>query len=194
MSNYKKYKEYKEIIKNYSYALFVMSFDEATICPKKDKENSLNVQNYFQREIIKIVTSDEYFNLLKKLSVATDIDIVDKEAIIKEIEDLEKSRRIPNELRFKGMDIINKSSLTWEEARETLDYKPFLGNFQSKLPTADRTAAIPPFISLIPRPTNLSPSIVKSIAKNFQSPIDNPYGLGYNKGVRRNNILGCALC
>jgi len=128
MSNYKKYKEYKEIIKNYSYALFVMSFDEATICPKKDKENSLNVQNYFQREIIKIVTSDEYFNLLKKLSVATDIDIVDKEAIIKEIEDLEKSRRIPNELRFKGMDIINKSSLTWEEARETLDYKPFLGN------------------------------------------------------------------
>lgn len=128
MNNYEKYKEYKETIKNYSYALFVISFDEATVCPKNDKENSLNVQDYFQREIIKIVTSDEYFNLLKELVNDESVSEIDKLSILKEIEDLEKSRLVPNELKFRGMKIISKASLAWENARENLDYSEFINH------------------------------------------------------------------
>ena len=48
MNNVELYRQKRELIKNYSYAIFVISFDEQTICPKNDKENSLNVCNYFQ--------------------------------------------------------------------------------------------------------------------------------------------------
>ena len=67
MNDLELYREYKKKLKNYEYALFIMSYDEATVCPKLDKENSLNVQNYFYEEIIKITNSDAYYELLKRL-------------------------------------------------------------------------------------------------------------------------------
>ena len=47
MNDLELYREYKKKLKNYEYALFIMSYDEATVCPKWAKENSLTVQNYF---------------------------------------------------------------------------------------------------------------------------------------------------
>ena len=44
MSDLELYREYKKKLMNYEYALFIISYDESTVCPKKDKENSLNVQ------------------------------------------------------------------------------------------------------------------------------------------------------
>ena len=66
MSNVEKYKEFRTRLKNLTYACNVLAFDEATVCPKLDKENSMNVYNYFAIEADRIVTSDEYYNLVKK--------------------------------------------------------------------------------------------------------------------------------
>ncbi len=132
MNNVELYRQKRELIKNYSYAIFVISFDEQTICPKNDKENSLNVCNYFQKKVIEIITSDEYFNLLNDLILNPDgLAEVELQAIKKEYKDIEKTRRVPNELRFKGYDIMNKAGLTWEEARETLDYSKFEENLSN---------------------------------------------------------------
>ena len=40
----KQYKDYKKLMEKYNYALFIMSFDQATDCPKNDKLFSIEVQ------------------------------------------------------------------------------------------------------------------------------------------------------
>ena len=131
MDKLEKYKAIKEELKNYRYACFVISFDEATVCPKKDKENSLAVSDYFYKKIIETTTSDEYYNLLGELlkdeSKLSDVELM---AIKKEYKDLTKMRKIPNEVLFKGMDIMSKASLNWENARDDLDYSKFEDNLK----------------------------------------------------------------
>ena len=125
MSDLELYREYKKKLKNYEYALFIISYDEATVCPKKDKENSLNVQNYFYEEIIKITNSDEYYELLKRLQGNKELSQVEAMAIAKEYEEITKQRRIPVDVITLGMRIQNEASLAWEEARSSLDYSIF---------------------------------------------------------------------
>ena len=125
MSDLELYREYKKKLKNYEYALFIISYDEATVCPKKDKENSLNVQNYFYEEIIKITNSDEYYELLKRLQGNKELSQVEAMAIAKEYEEITKQRRIPVDVITLGMRIQNEASLAWEEARVSLDYSIF---------------------------------------------------------------------
>lgn len=121
-----KYEEKQKLLKNYQYALFVISFDEATICPKNDKENSLSVIEYFQKEILTIKTSDEYYNLLKDIINSDEkIDNITLLAIKKEYKDLTKMRKIPKELLFEGMEISSRASLSWELARENMNYDKF---------------------------------------------------------------------
>lgn len=131
MDNFTKYKDIQSELKNYRYAAFVISFDEATVCPKKDKENSLSVCDYFQKKIIDITTSDEYYNLLKDLINLDNLPEVDKKAIKKEFDDLTKIRKVPKEVLFKGLDIMTKSSLSWQKARDSLDYSEFENDLDS---------------------------------------------------------------
>ena len=58
MTDLELYREKKELLGYYNYALFVMGFDEQTVCPKKDKERSLAVQDFFNEKILEITTSD----------------------------------------------------------------------------------------------------------------------------------------
>ncbi len=126
MTLLEQYKKKQEILKNYKYALFVISFDESTICPKNDKENSLSVMEYFQKEILKIETSYEYYNLLNDIINSNEeIDEITLLAIKKEYKDLTKIRKVPQELLFEGMEIASRASLSWENAREDLNYDKF---------------------------------------------------------------------
>ncbi len=97
MNNVEKYRTYRERLKNLYYVCNVLSFDEATVCPKNDKENSMNVTNYFGLEADKIITSDEYFNLVNELNNNPDgLNETEKEIIKKELKNLIKARKIPS--------------------------------------------------------------------------------------------------
>ena len=126
MSNIELYREKQELIKNYNYAIFVINYDLETICPKNDKRRSSDVINYFYKEIINITNSDEYYNLLKDLiknsSSASDVELL---AIKKEFENLTKMRKIPKDVLFDGIEITSLAGLSWERARDTLDYTEF---------------------------------------------------------------------
>ena len=131
MTNVEKYREYRERLKNLYYVCNVLSFDEATVCPKNDKENSMNVTNYFALEADKIITSDEYFNLVNELNNNPDgLNETEKEIIKKELKNLIKARKIPSNLREEGYDVITKSSLSWEKGKETGDYSEFDKNIK----------------------------------------------------------------
>lgn len=122
----KKYKENQDLIKNYGYALFVMSFDEATDCPKKGKEYSLDVQNFFQQKLINITTSDDYKNNVFYLYEHKDeLDAFLRMQIEREYKELDKLLRVPKDELFAHFDNLNRSQMEWREGRETLDFSGF---------------------------------------------------------------------
>lgn len=123
---YELYKKTNEICQKYEFATYVISFDVNTVCPKKNKEYAYENMNYFSGEVYKLKTSDEYYNCLKYLiDNSEELTDVEKLAINKEYEDLTYERKLPQEKYFEMMDITTKTSLSWEEARETLDFSEF---------------------------------------------------------------------
>ena len=126
MTNAEKYRKFRDELKYYEYAVHVISFDEATICPKNDKENSMEVSSFFVRKIIEITQSDEYYNVIKALvNDPEDLNEVDRKAVKFELVELDKKRKIPNELKFKEMEISDKASLAWQKAHDDLNYDEF---------------------------------------------------------------------
>ena len=126
MKDLEKYREYQELIKNYTYAINIMSFDLETVCPKNDRDFSYNVQNYFQNKVMDVTLSDDYFLLLNRLDKnPIGLNEIEKKAIKEEIKDLAKQRRIPIELIKEGIEITSKSNLAWMMANDSLDYADF---------------------------------------------------------------------
>ena len=132
MNALEKYNHTQEQLKNYRYAANIISFDEATVCPKKDKRRSNEVSNYFSKLELDITSSDEYFYNLEKILKTLNVDEITKKKIEKEYKELEKIRRIPKSLLFSEYDLISETTVSWEEARESLDYSIFEANL-SKL-------------------------------------------------------------
>ena len=125
MSDIELYREKEELLGYYNYALFVIGFDEQTVCPKKDKARSLAVQDYFYEKVMEITTSDEYYELLKRLKDSPDTTEIEHLSINKDLERIEKIRKIPFNVLKEGMKITSESSLAWEEARTSKDYSVF---------------------------------------------------------------------
>ena len=124
----KQYKDYKKLMEKYNYALFIMSFDQATDCPKNDKLFSIEVQEFFQKKVMDIITSKEYQDLIIELyqnKNQFDDEVLKLDLEI-EYKDLEKINRIPKEELFAHYENMNRSGYEWEVARETLDYSKFL--------------------------------------------------------------------
>lgn len=122
-----KYKQVNELLSYYRYANFIISFDEATDCPKLDKERSLEVQNFFQKKVMDIITSDDYKNMIDELYKNRDfLDEVAKMDIEIEYKKNEKIKKIPYDELVKHIENLSRSSLEWEKARQSLDYSKFL--------------------------------------------------------------------
>lgn len=127
--NYEYYVKTKDLLSKYSYVTSILSFDENTVCPKDDKKYSFEVIDFFSEKILNIIKSNEYYDNLKYLKdhkkLLSKIEFMD---ISKKLEDLDKERKIPLDLAIKGNKIISDASVSWEEARETLDYSIFEEN------------------------------------------------------------------
>ncbi len=128
MTKMEKYLKWQEQLRNYRYASNIISFDEATVCPKKDKRRSNEVSNYFTKLALDITSSDDYFFNLEKLYYEASTDELTKKKIKKEYDNLEKIRRIPKDLLYSLYDLISETTVSWEEARDTLDYSSFEAN------------------------------------------------------------------
>lgn len=126
MSDVELFREYKDKLNKLNYALFIMSFDVETVCPKKDRDYSYSVQEYFENQVMDIILSDDYYELLCRLDKNNDgLTDIECKAIKKELKDLKKQRRIPKKLQKEGIKIVNDSSLAWMKAYDTLNYDDF---------------------------------------------------------------------
>lgn len=131
MNDIELYKKYKEELNNIDYALFVLSFDSSTVCPKDDKERSYEVQNYFYKKELDIITSNEYVDLLNRLKDNKELSDVDRTAIKFELKELKKEENVPNSVKEEWMNLCDKALLDWEKARDTLDFKEFIKDFKN---------------------------------------------------------------
>ncbi len=124
---FSKYKEANELARKYQYALFVMSFDSDTDCPLDGREYSLSVQEFFYEKILEVITTDEYKNNLKYLYEHKDsLKEVERLQIEEDMKETLKLEKIPHDELMAHIANINRSSLEWKNARETLDYSKFL--------------------------------------------------------------------
>ena len=119
------YKNYQKKLNNYKYALFIIEYDNSTICPRLDKEKSAEVSNFYKSKIIDITHSDEYFLLLKEIIKKHPQKDIMYLSIVKEYEDLCKEKNIPLDLINKGFEITSKATLLWENAQKNLDYSQY---------------------------------------------------------------------
>lgn len=122
-----KYKEYKKQMAYYSYAIFVISFDNVTDCPLKDRERSDEVCNYYEEKYLEIEESEDYKNTIEGLYQIRDtLDEVTKLDIELEHKAQVKLSKIPHEELIKQIQISSEASRNWLEATRTLDYSKFL--------------------------------------------------------------------
>ena len=123
----KKYKEYKELLKKYSYCGFILSYDAITDCPKLDRPYSDEIQEWLYNKELEITLSDDYINLIYALNDKKDeLDEITKLDIEIEYKELVKINKIPKDELKKHITNSYKSAYEWEEARKTLDYSKFL--------------------------------------------------------------------
>ncbi len=121
--------EYKARSKELSYlahATNLMYWDQQTIAPDNAKEKLSDVVAFFSTERFKKSTSDDYYNIVCKLSEPEEFEKLDdvlKFDIKRTKKDLDESRRIPPEFYEEYIKTINKSSVIWPKAKQTDDYK-----------------------------------------------------------------------
>lgn len=123
---YKRYQEINELYNMYNYASFVIGFDLNTVCPKKNKSYGYEVSNFYSIMMHELKTSDEYYDILKYLldnpNLLTEVEHI---SIKKEYKDLTNARKLPQAKFEEMMRIMSNTSLSWEEALDTLDFSKF---------------------------------------------------------------------
>lgn len=129
----KEYELYKRVKKEsayYDYATYVLGYDFFTVCPTDGKQRSSEVSNYFAEKSYELTTKKEYLEALNYLNCnSQELSKVEKMAVSKELEDLAKTTKMPNEILFKYYQDISNATIAWEKGRKTLDFT----NFESEL-------------------------------------------------------------
>ena len=125
--DYKKYKEYQKKLRRLNYVLYILSFDSETDCPENGREYSLSVQQSFQEEILEIISSKDYKDLVKSLyENRNELDELKRLEIEEEYKEFLKIKNIPNDELIKHYEVLNKAGLLWKKGKDTNDFQDFM--------------------------------------------------------------------
>lgn len=128
MTTLEKYLAKREKLKFFEHACSLLYWDMSTKAPKKGKPAIGDAITYFSTEMFKEQTSDEYYELVKKLNEPEEFDKLDdvmKFHVKKELRELEKDRRVPAEFFEEFTRIKNESSVCWPEAKQNNDWNMY---------------------------------------------------------------------
>jgi hypothetical protein len=151
--------QYKEKQKKISYlvhAASLMNWDKETTTPQGGMEKLAEAINYFQTEIFKLSTSDETFDLVCKLAEPEEfnkLDDVMQFDIKRSKRDLEKMRKLPQEVFEEYVKATTKASIVWPSAKRASDFSKFEKERNKDIfetmpvPLAVRTMALPTILS-----------------------------------------------
>ena len=128
MSLLEQYKEKQKKISYLGHAASLMNWDKETTTPEGGMEKLAEAINYFQTEIFKLSTSDETFDLVCKLAEPEEfnkLDDVMQFDIKRNKRDLEKMRKLPQEVFEEYVKATTKASIVWPSAKRASDFSKF---------------------------------------------------------------------
>ena len=128
MTLLEQYKEKQKKISYLGHAASLMNWDKETTTPQGGMEKLAEAINYFQTEIFKLSTSDETFDLVCKLAEPEEfnkLDDVMQFDIKRNKRDLEKMRKLPQEVFEEYVKATTKASIVWPSAKRASDFSKF---------------------------------------------------------------------
>ncbi len=123
--------QYKEINKKLGYmrhATSLMYWDMETTAPDGAKEKLSEALTYFSTEAFKLSTSDEYYNLVLKLSEPKEFEKLDdvmKFDVSRNKKDLDKMRRVPADFYEEYVKTTTKAGIVWPKAKQNSDFSMY---------------------------------------------------------------------
>lgn len=120
--------EYQKKINDKYTILEILNWDLKTNTPKDSINNKIEIITSLEEEIFKLQTSDEYKKLLEGFINSRKFSSLDdsvKISIEKTLKKVKEKRKIPLKFNKEYSNLVQKSNVTWEEAKEKKDYKIF---------------------------------------------------------------------
>ena len=118
------YKEQKEV-SLYGGIAALLGWDQMTYMPPKGSEERANQLSIISLLTHERVTSDVFYNHLKKLDAASDaLSHKDRLIVTKLLRDVEKARKLPAEFVETMTRTTSTAYGVWQEAREKNKYLP----------------------------------------------------------------------
>ena len=126
----KEYNDYIKINSMFRYAIASISFDDATGAPKKAFQERNEVINYFQMELFKRSTSNEYRRIINNLKYYYE-DLSERYQRIVDLasKELKNSVKVPQNVMYAYQLACSNANYYWELAKNKNDYniyKPYL--------------------------------------------------------------------
>ena len=120
----KKYDEHRQKMAAYQLALKTMSYDQATVAPKKGASYRNQMAAILSGELFSLENDPSYLKLIEELSQMDLEDEIKREINgIKKQQD--KTKYIPKDVFIKYAQLTRDGETAWEEAKEKKDYSLF---------------------------------------------------------------------
>lgn len=120
----KKYDEHRQKMAAYQLALKTMSYDQATVAPKKGAAYRNQMAAILSGELFSLENDPSYLKLIEELSQMDLEDEIKREINgIKKQQD--KTKYIPKDVFIKYAQLTRDGETAWEEAKEKKDYSLF---------------------------------------------------------------------
>ncbi len=128
MTLLEQYKEKQKQLNYLHHAVALMHWDMETTAPDGAMEKLAEALTYFSTEAFKLSTSDEAYNLVKELSEPEEFDKLDdvmKFDISRTKRDLDKMRRLPQEVYEDYVRVTTKAGVVWPKAKQSSDFSMY---------------------------------------------------------------------
>ncbi len=131
------------IMRKYSHALGIMSFDFETIAPENARENESETMDYFANELFKISNSDEMKELIVDLYAEKDkLSALDAILVDNLYENYLKTKNITPEFDLERNKVYSKAYIDWLSAKGNKDFTLFKDSLQAVIDTQKKEISL----------------------------------------------------
>lgn len=129
-------KEYLDRMNKYSHATTLLYWDMETCVPKTGFEGHADALTFFSTEQFRMSTSDELSNLLDTLAAPEEFAQLDdtwKFIVTRMKRDMDKNKRIPEEVYTKFVRAQAEAGNAWAEAKNASDFSIFAPHLKNMI-------------------------------------------------------------
>lgn len=129
-------KEYLDKMNKYGHATTVLYWDMKTCAPKNGFEGHTDALTFFSTEQFRMSTSEELSRMLDTLAAPEEFEALDEKwkfVVTRMKRDMDKNKRIPEEVFAKFVKAQAESGNAWAEAKNASDYSIFAPHLKNMI-------------------------------------------------------------